>query len=728
MKLRIWILTLLFSAVALQLKADAGQWLPSQIGEKLADMKKAGLKLSAEDIYSINKACIKDAVVGLSNSDLVFDPFCTGSFISDSGLVMTNYHPMIRYIEMLSNAKNDFLKYGYWAENRTQESRCYGLAVVQLVRMVDVTEELTAGTDTLSQARKTEIYNERGRKIVSRYTKGLGTKGNIASLTAGNQFILSIYKVYEDVRMVAAPPMVLGKFGGDADNWMWPRHTCDFALLRVYAGKNNAPAEYNKENQPLHGNPFLKISTSGVKENDFAMVVGYPSSTKQYIPSFAIRYLVDEELPSIIDIRAEKLKVLREAMAANPAIKLRYTARINSITNKYLRAIGELNGMKRMNLIAQKEAEEKELTEWINANPQRKAKYGNALPEMERIYKKLKVYNLATVYFEETALYGSEVIPFAGKFEKMVQMFSRKKVNKVAVAGEVKKLKPLTEQFFGSWDYEVDRLMYRNMIFRYFGKMPDELKPKDMIDELKIYGGDIEKYSQEVFKKSIITHKDSLMKFLERVDSSTIGKLTGDPVYKMALSFYRTNVARVINQKKAFQNEQADHYRIYMQAILEKNTGKKLSPDANQTQRISYGKVSGCVSADGMEYKYYTTLDGLFEKNVKFSGNEDYLIPRKIRELNAKKDFGTYAQEGTIRTCFMTTCHTSSGNSGSPVLNAKGNVIGLNFDRLADGVASDYRYLPELSRNICVDIRYMLFVLDKYSPSKYVLKEMKFVK
>jgi hypothetical protein len=298
----------------------------------------------------------------------------------------------------------------------------------------------------------------------------------------------------------------------------------------------------------------------------------------------------------------------------------------------------------------------------------------------------------------------------------------------VAVAAEVKKLQPLAEQFYGNWDYEVDRQMYRNMIFRYFNKMPNALIAKEMIDELKPYNGDLEKYTQEAFKNSIITHKDSLMKFLERVDSTTLGKLTNDPVYKMALSFYRTNVSKVINQKAALQGEQSKHYRLYMQAILEKNAGKKLAPDANQTLRFSYGNVSGCVSADGMEYKYFTTLDGLFEKNMKYSGNEDYQIPRKIKELNEKKDFGTYAQEGTIRTCFMTTCHTSSGNSGSPVLNAKGNVIGLNFDRLSDGVASDYRYLPELSRNICVDIRYVLFILDKYSRSKYVLKEMKFVK
>lgn len=728
MKFKQLVITVILISLALNIFADSGMWVPMNIAQNIKQMREDGLKLSAEDIYSINKTCLKDAVLGLSNEDSPFDSFCSASFISDSGLIISNYHPVIRFLEMFSNKDNDFLKYGYWARNKTEESNCFQLYAIQLVKMVDVTNELLAGTDTLSASDKNKIINDRGKLITKRLVLDKNTEGQISSFMAGNQFVLSIYKIYKDVRMVAAPPMQLGKFAGDADDWTWPRHTADFSLMRIYVDKNNHPTKFKKENVALTNNPYLRISLSGVKENDFAMLMGFPARSKLFIPSFAIDFLVKEELPTKIKIRAEKLKLINDAISNNQDIKFRYTAKVNSITNNYLRWKGELNGLQKMNLVAQKESQEKDLVDWINADAKRKEKYGDIIEVQKKIYNELKPYKIADNYFNEAGINGAEIIPFAGKFEKMVQMFNRKKVNMKAVQGETKRLKPLVDQFFKGWDYELDCKMYCSLLYMYYQNVDKKFISEEMTEALKEFNGDVDKYSEAAFSNSIITHKDSLLSFLDKVDSVSIKSFVNDPVYKLALSYYKTYTEKVAYKMKRLQTEQSKYYNIYVQAIAEKNAGKLLSPDANQTLRIAYGKVTGCTPADGMHYDYYSTLDGLFEKNLRNEGNDDYYIPKKLRNLYDNKDFGKYAEKGVLHVNFLTNCQTTSGNSGSPVLNAKGNLIGVNFDRIAEGVASDYQYSPELSRSITVDIRYILFILDQFSPAKYLIKEMKFVK
>ncbi len=716
---------LLILILAPSLHAAEGMWVPLNIQQNIKQMQKAGLKLSAEDIYSINKACLKDAVVGLTNTDQDFDSFCSASFISDNGLVITNYHPVIRFLEMFSSKENDFLKYGYWATKNQEESNCFGLQVSQLVQMVDVTDELLAHTDSLDGQKKTNVINERGKRITTKYTKGTNLKAQIVSFMGGNQYIMSIYKVYKDVRMVAAPPMTLGKFGGDEENWKWPRETADFSLLRVYVDKNNEPAAYSKENVPLKGNAFLPISLSGVKENDFVMTMGFPAHTKLYIPSFAVDYMEKIELPAKIKIRGDKLNVIKQALEANSDIKFRYTARINSIANNYLRWQGELAGLKKMNLTQQKIQEEKELTQWINGDSKRKEKYGDIVEKQRAIYDKLVPYKVADIYFNEAGINGAEIVPFTGKFEKLIQMFNRKKVNSKAVEGEAQRLLPLADQFFKNWDFEVDREIYRDMFYLYFKNVDPKFVSASMRDALAAYNGDVDLYSKAAFENSIFTHKERVEKFLQNVDSTSVKSLLNDPVYKLSLNYYKVYTEKVANQMRMLQKDQADLYQLYMEAIAENKKGQLLPPDANQTQRLTYGQVVGATPLNGVKYEYKTTIDGLFEKNIIHSDNQDYYVPKKLRELYDKKDFGKYGTKQTLQTCFLTDCHTSSANSGSPVLNANGQLVGLNFDRIVEGVASDYKYLPELSRNIVVDVRYVLFLLDKYSPSKYVLNEVK---
>lgn len=728
MKQRIIQLILVFTLFTLQVKADEGMWLTSSISKNLKEMKKAGLKLKAEDIYSINKACLKDAVLGLSTEDNSFDSFASASFISDKGLIVTNYHPVIRYLESFSNADRDFLKYGYWATKPEEETNCRGLQVLQLIQLIDVTAELKMNRDSINDNEETVLLNKKAKSLISKYTKGKNLEGKVTSFMGGNQFILSIYRVYKDVRMVAAPPMNLGKFAGDADNWTWPRHTADFSLLRVYVNQKNEPAKYSKSNIALKNNHFLKVSIAGVKENDYVMTMGYPARTKLYIPSFAVDFMENVELPARTKIRGEKLRVIQEGLEARPEIKFRYTSRINSIANNYLRWKGELNGLKKMKLTEQKIAEENELKSWINADTIRKAKYGDIIEVQRKIYEDLKPYKVADIYFNEAGLSGADVVPFAGKFEKLVQMFNRSKVNVNAVKGEVDRLKPLAEQFYKDWDYTIDQEMYRNMFYLYYQNVDKKFISEPMTNALKAYNGDVSKYAEVAFEKSIITHPDRMYAFLDKVDSITIKTLTADPVYELALSFYKVYTTRVSGQMNKLTALQSKYYSVYLDAIVEKNTGKIMAADANRTQRLSYGKVSGSIPANGVKYDYFTTIDGLFEKRMRNLDNPDYAIQKKIGELYKNKDFGPYGSNGTLRTCFLTNCHTTSGSSGSAVLNAKGELVGLNFDRMAEGVASDYKYSPDLSRSIVMDVRYMLFILDKYSPSKNIINELVIVK
>lgn len=703
-------------------KADEGMWLSSAISEQIGKMKKAGLKLSVEDIYSINKQCLKDAVIGLSTDDNFSAVFATGSFVSDKGLILTNYHPVIRYLERFSNEENDFLKYGYWSTKTEEESLCRDLCAIQLVKIIDVTNEIKSSNDSIDADDEADI-NRKGREVIRKYTKGTHFEAKISSFMGGTQYILSLYNVYKDVRMVAAPPMSLGKFAGDADNWSWPRHTADFSLLRVYANDKNEPAPYNKANKPLTGNAHLNISSKGVNENDFVMTIGFPARTKLHIPSFAIDYLENIDLPARIKIRSEKLRLINQTIEANPDVKFRYTARVNTITNNYLKWKGELLGLQLLNLTDGKTKLENELTAWINENADRTKKYGNIMEQQKLVYEQLKPYKTAELYFNEAGISGAEIVPFAGKFEKLVQMFERKKVNMKAVDGEVKRLKPLTDQFFQNWDFELDRQMYRNMLFLYYQNVDKQFISAQMTGALTQFNGDVDKYATYAFENSILTHKDKTDNFLAKVDSASINMLTTDPIYKLALSYYTMYTERVIRQMGKLTSEQIKLYNTYMQALVDKN-GPSLTPDANRTQRVSYGKVTGYEPADAVNYRYYSTLDGLFEKHTRNAGNTDYSVPKKLKLLYDKKDFGPYFKNSEVRTCFVSNCHTSSGNSGSPVLNAKGELVGLNFDRVAEGIASDYKYQPQLSRAIAVDVRYILFLINNYSPSKYLINEL----
>ncbi len=709
-----------------RLKADEGMWLPILMKEqKFADMRRMGLRLSAEEIYAVNRACLTDAVIGLVGEGGNLKSFCTASFVSDEGLIITNYHCVMRNIEHISTEENDFLRYGYWASKRSEETNCYNLKAKQLIRMEDVTERILKGTEGLAGKELTDMIDRNGRGIATEMTAGTEFEGSMQALFAGNQYIFSIYRVFEDIRMVAAPPTSLGRFGGDTDNWTWPRHTADFAFLRIYVDGENKPAKYSRGNVPYRPDKYLNISAKGYDENDFAMILGYPSSTMQYVPSFGIDRIVNGENKAMIVIGGEKMRVMRQAIEENPALRLRYFSRMSSVANKYLRLKGEVGGVDRMNMVEVKREGERQFREWAAQTPERRAEYDGVLDRMDSVYRSLAVYNLANDYFLDAGITGSEIVPFIGKFEKLMAIYARGKFNESAARSESRKLVGLTEQFFDNWDYEIDRRMFRNVMVHYWNDMPRRFIPEAMTEQMHKYGGDVEALSEAVFSNSIFTDRDALTAFLESDMPDGVGVIRNDALYNLAIGYFKVNVEKMARQRGALQAEMAPIYRLYQRGLLEMNSGKPMSPDANSSMRISYGRISGANPDDGLRYEHHTTLTGMRDKHVANPGEADYAIPRKLLSLYEAGDYGTFVnKEGEISVCFLTDCHTTSGNSGSPVVNARGELIGLNFDRIHQGVASDYRYDQSVCRSIAVDIRFVLFLIEKYAPEQYVLNEL----
>jgi hypothetical protein len=525
--------------------------------------------------------------------------------------------------------------------------------------------------------------------------------------------------------MVAAPPFAIGKFGGNDDNYSWPRHTGDFAILRAYADQDNKPARYSKDNRPYNPKKSLTLSSKGVKEGDFVMTPGYPGTTREYIPSFALNKIIYSENAARVAIRGDKLNILNTAISENPDLKFRYTTRTSSVGNSYLRWKGEIQGVSRLNLVEQKVEEEKLYTKWANENPDRAKKYGNILAQMDTLYKQVSIYNLAEVYFNEAGINGSEIVPFIGKFEKLVSIYARKKFDQKAAQSECNRLIGLTAQFFNNWDLEIDRKMFRNLMFRYYTNVPEKFKSDAMVKYIKLYEGDIEKLSQDIFQKSIFTKKDSLKAFLVSGEKDIEQTIKEDALYQIAIGYYMINVTKIGRQRADLQAKQSVLFEQYMKGYIEMNSNRVLYPDANNSQRLSYGTVAGVKPQDGLVFTSFTTLDGVTEKYLNNTDDDQYYMPKKLRDLNQKRDYGRYADKnGELVVNFLTDVHTTSGNSGSPVLNGKGEVVGLNFDRIWQGVASDFRFDPSVSRSIAVDIRYILFLIEKYSPTGYIFEEL----
>ena len=709
-------LILLF--LSFQARPDEGMWIPMFLGElNEAQMQAMGMKITAEDIYSVNNSSLKDAIV-------IFGGGCTGEVVSDQGLLLTNHHCGFRSIQKHSSLEHDYLTNGFWAMDKSEELPNQGLKVTFLVRMEEVTERvLDSVTPGMTEAERNSIIYRHINKIKDEATNGTHYKAVVKPFFQGNRYFLFVNEIFEDVRLVGAPPSNIGKFGGDTDNWMWPRHTGDFSVFRIYAGKDNKPAEYSEDNVPYKPKRHLSISLDGIDEGDFTFIFGYPGRTEEYIPSYAVDMTVNTINPIRISLRGKRLDIIKKYMNESQEIRIRYAAKQASIANGWKKWIGENKGIKRLHGIEKKQAFEKEFQAWAESSGEKG--YTTLLDNFEKTYRELNPLEKNLYYIIEGGL-GIEIVKYANSFSNLVSISSAKDIDKEKTDRNVERLKNSALSHFKDYQPEIDKEVFAVLFKTYYENVNKDEIPGEVLKQINKYKGDFNKFADEVFKKSMFASKDKVISFLENYKTSQYKKIEKDPAYKIATALikqYRTNYYTGITE---LNNRLDSLMRIYMKAQMEMQPNKLFYPDANFTLRVAYGNVMGYSPADAVEYNYFTTLEGIMEKED--PDIYDYVVEDKLKELYNNKDYGVYGKDGKMQVCFIANNHTTGGNSGSPVLDANGNLIGINFDRCWEGTMSDIMYDPEMSRNIMLDIRYCLLIIDKFAGAGHLVDEMTIVK
>jgi hypothetical protein len=696
---------------ALSLLADEGMWIPSLLGQqKLDEMRKKGLKLTAEDIYSINQASLKDAIV-------LFGGGCTGAIVSDEGLLLTNHHCGFGSIQRQSSIEHDYLTDGFWAMSKAEELPIPGLTVSLLVRMEDVTDKVLGAVKAgMTEAERRKAIDEAGKPIIAEAIKDTRYQAEIKPLFAGNQYFLYVTEVYKDVRLVGAPPSAIGNFGGDTDNWMWPRHTGDFSVFRIYADSNNMPAYYAKSNVPYKPKKFLAISLKGVDKGDFTMIYGYPASTREYLPSDMVELIAEDDNPEKIRIRREKLDIMGNSMAADPEVRIKYASKYAGVANYWKKWLGESKGLERFHAVEKKEAFELAFQSWADKKGEA---YAGILPAYREFTLDLAPIQEWVDNFSE-AIWSLDIIRYAAGFRTLAAM---KKPSAEDFKNEANKLKNGMASFFKDYDMATDKKLFNAMMNHFHSSVDAQNYPDIYLFIDKKFKGDINAYTNWVYSNSVFISEDRMKAFINDITPKNAGKLANDPVFIAMMSFYQKYSSIYMQPYQELIARQDSLQRIYMKAIMEMEKDKVLYPDANFTLRVSYGVVNDYKPADGVYYDFQTTLEGIMEKDN--PEIHDYRVPEKLKELYKAKDYGRYGHDGVMDVCFTAADHTSGGNSGSPVLNGNGELIGLNFDRNWEGTMSDIMYDPEICRNIVLDIRYCLFIIDKYAGAGQLVREMK---
>ncbi|MDE5422269.1 S46 family peptidase [Ancylomarina sp. DW003] len=706
-------------------KADEGMWLLSLLKKQnAAEMQKMGFKLSAKDIYDINNNCMKDAIVGLGRAGRPFRHFCTGEIISNQGLFLTNHHCGFPSIQSHSTTEHDYLADGFWAYDKSEELTNEGITASILVRMEDVSKKvLSKVNDEMSEEERYTAIDKISKEIVKGAEEGTDYKASVKGMFEGNQYFLFIYEIYQDVRLVGAPPQSMGKFGGDTDNWMWPRHTADFSMFRIYTAPDGKPAKYSADNVPLKPKHHLPVSIKGVQEKDFAMIMGFPGTTKRYLTSYGLEETMKITNQNRYDIRTVKLDIMMKEMLKDPKVRIQYASKHAGSANYWKYSNEQNKALKKLNTMGAKQEIEDEYNAWATKKSKRAAKYGDALKMIEKAYADRKEIRYDMSYLSEALLQGAEMYMFSLKSTGLMKKLSAEKKDEDAIAKNVEGLKDAAKAFYKDYNKVVDQKLMAALFAKYAENIDVEKRPDIFKVIAEEYNNDYEKFAADVYAKSVFASEEAYNKFLE---NPTADAIANDIAFKIGNSIYAVYMAGAGEMNKG-ADQLKKGKRLFVDGLMQINKKKNLAPDANSTLRLTYGTVGGYSPKDGVYYNHYTTLKGVMEKENPAS--HEFKVPAKLKELFKNKDFGQYAdKKGNLPACFLTNSDITGGNSGSPVINGNGELIGTAFDGNSEAMSGDIDFEDNLQRCINLDIRYTLFIIEKYAGAKNLIEEMTIVK
>jgi len=689
---------------------QGGMWIPSLLeGMNENEMLQLGSKMTAKDIYDVNNSSLKDAIVH-------FNGGCTSEIISPNGLLLTNHHCGYGAIQSHSTVENDYLKDGFWAMNYGQELPNPSMNVTFIKRIDDVTSEVFKGiTANMDEASKLKIINQNIEKTAKADQKEDWQDANIKSIYHGNQFLLFVTETFNDLRLVGAPPSSIGKFGADTDNWMWPRHTGDFSMFRIYADANNRPAKYSKDNVPYKPNHYLPISLDGVQEGDFTLVFGFPGRTNEYLPAVGVDQIANVLNPARIEIRDNALKITDSFMRKNADIKIKYASKYASTANYWKKWIGESQGIQKSKAIEKKRELEKEFTKIVNEKDL--AGYKTLLSDFEKLYTEIESVSLAREYWMEVAYRNVELLGITFRAYQIEQAYL--KGGEPAFNKAKESALNTFKGIYKNYSATVDKPVFEKLVSLYAEKSPSAYLPANMT------GVNFTELTNNIYANSKLTNLYGAEKLLEGTPDEVIKKLNEDKAYVFGKELHTIFYNKLEPKFQALNLQIEAVQKEYMKALMEVFPNNRFFPDANSTLRVTYGQVRGYQPNDGVYYSATTYLDGVMEKYV--PGDYEFDVPQKLQDLYNAKDYGQYGEKGKMPVNFIGTNHTTGGNSGSPAIDAHGNLIGLNFDRVWEGTMSDMNYDPDICRNIMVDIRYVLFIIDKYAGAKNLIDEMTLV-